>query len=203
MDEELEVAPRYVGANRQKRNRGHMICNCTQHDGQPLSIHHHGKNTAAHCPQRPRRGTFPSSQTCFLKFIVAIIAAAAAFSFDGPNLLLVPSCVIAAWDLFYLVRSATIQPKTAAKMDGFTCGIAIGFAVIYCIIVFGNVGLPCQPGADPHWCSNVTKDSAAEGLSVLLLFPLVSLFRVTCAHFMWLTDKISQARPPHSLYTQL
>jgi hypothetical protein len=108
----------------------------------------------------------------------ATVAAAAAFSFDGPNYLLIPTCIIAAWDIVYLIRSATIQPKTAARMDVFACLMAIGFAIVYCIIVFGNVGFSCEPGADPHWCSDMMKDSAAEGSATLLLFPLSLVFPI-------------------------
>jgi len=102
----------------------------------------------------------------------SIIAAASAFSFDGPNYLLLPTCLIAPWDILYLLRSSTIRPKSAARLDASACVLAFGFAVVYCIIVFGNVGFPCVPGADPHWCSDMTKDSAAEGSATLLLFPL-------------------------------
>jgi hypothetical protein len=57
----------------------------------------------------------------FIVAIGAIIAAPAAFSFDLPDLLLVPSGVITACDLYYLVRFATTQPKAAAKVGGFAC----------------------------------------------------------------------------------
>jgi len=73
------------------------------------------------------------------------------------------------------VRSEWTKFRTV-RSTGYTLAavvvLAFGFAVVYCIIVFGNVGFPCVPGADPHWCSDMTKDSAAEGSATLLLFPL-------------------------------
>lgn len=102
----------------------------------------------------------------------SIIACAYAMTVDGPNYIIVPPCLVAAYDLLVLFRADSLSPKITGKMEVFCCVAPFGFAVIYCLIVFGNVGFGCVPGADQHWCSDMTKASASEGAGTLLLFPL-------------------------------
>jgi hypothetical protein len=116
----------------------------------------HGKNPTVHLNDRGEEHSPPLRLTSFIISVGALIAAAAAFSFDGPNYPLIPSSIIAAWDLYNLVKGATVLSKTAAKVDAFPNVIAIGFAIVYCIILFGNIGFSCEPGADAHRCSYMT-----------------------------------------------
>lgn len=103
----------------------------------------------------------------------SIIAAAYTMGIDGGNYLVIPTIIIVLWDIYYLARRDNVTPRLSITMDAIAMVFAFAWAIVYMIIVFSNVGQPDDGCSfDPEWCKNMTRVSAAEGSSTLLLFPL-------------------------------
>ncbi|KAF7973609.1 hypothetical protein HWV62_14778 [Athelia sp. TMB] len=102
----------------------------------------------------------------------SIIACAYAMSVDGANYIIISPCIVAAWDLAWIFCPDRLSPKYTGKMEVLCCLLPFGFFIVYMIIVFGNVGFGCVPGADQNWCTDMTRASASEGSGTLLLLPL-------------------------------
>jgi len=110
---------------------------------------------------------------CLALALGSIIAAAYTMALDGGNYLVIPTGIIVLWDAYYLARRANITPRMAITTDAIAMVLTFAWAIVYMIITFSNVGQPDDGcGFDPEWCKNMTRVSAAEGSSTLLLFPL-------------------------------
>ena len=106
----------------------------------------------------------------------SIIAAVYTMALDGGNYLVIPTGIIVLWDCFYLYRRSCgnpVIPRRRMTLDGIMMVLTFIWAIVYMIITFGNVGQPDDGcGFDIKWCKNMTRVSAAECSSTLLLFPL-------------------------------
>ncbi|KZP05054.1 hypothetical protein FIBSPDRAFT_967614 [Athelia psychrophila] len=136
----------------------------------PTSLTAHANGDAEHSPVLRL-----SSLAISLGSIIACIFS---MTVDGGNYIIIPPLIVFVWDLACIFAPERISPKYTGTLEVTCCFLPFAFFIVYMLIVFGNVGFGCTPGADPNWCRHMTEASASEGSATLLLLPL-SLIHAT------------------------